>query len=275
MSEVTVALPDGVVATYLDRLGLPRSAAALPEALRTLHLAHLEQIPFENLSVPLGEPVDLDLEVLAAKVLGRGRGGFCYELNGLFAHLLTALGYRVTLLAARVWTGQLWGPPLDHLTLRVICADGTHWLADVGFGEHSRFPLRADERGGQHDPNGRFRLVTPEGGDRDIDVLRDDVPQYRIEPHPRMLADFTAMSWYQTHSPDSHFTRSTICSRQTADGRVSISGSKLIQTEHGVRTETPLPDAATLAHAYARHFGVRWAADEVERISRFDPARLD
>jgi hypothetical protein len=106
MSELTVALPDGVVATYLDRLGLPRSAAALPEALRTLHLAHLEQIPFENLSVALGEPVDLDLEVLAAKVLGRGRGGFCYELNGLFAHLLTALGYRVTLLAARVWTGQ-------------------------------------------------------------------------------------------------------------------------------------------------------------------------
>ena len=256
MPEVTVALPDSFVATYLDRLGLPRPAAPMPEALRTLHVAHLEQIPFENLSVALGEPVDLDLEAL-------------------FAHLLTALGYRVTLLAARVWTGELWGPPLDHLTLRVICSDGTHWLADVGFGEHSRFPLRADERGGQHDPNGRFRLVTPEGGDGDLDVLRNDVPQYRIEPHPRALADFTAMSWYQTHSPDSHFTRSTICSRQTADGRVSISGRKLIRTEHGVRTETELPDAATLADAYARHFAVQLAPDEVERISRFHRAQLD
>jgi N-hydroxyarylamine O-acetyltransferase len=90
MPEVTVALPDGAVATYLDRLGLPRTVAPMPEALRTLHLAHLEQIPFENLSVALGEPVDLDPQALATKVLGRGRGGFCYELNGLFAHLLTA-----------------------------------------------------------------------------------------------------------------------------------------------------------------------------------------
>ena len=275
MAEVTAALPDSAVATYLDRLGLPRPAAATPEALRALHVAHLEQIPFENLSVALGEPVDLDLDALAAKILGRGRGGFCYELNGLFAHLLTALGYRVTLLAARAWTGERWGPPLDHLTLRVICADGTHWLADVGFGEHSRLPLRAHERGEQHDPNGRFRLDTPDGGDRDTDVLRDDEPQYRIEPHPRALADFTAMSWYQTHSPHSHFTRSTICSRQTAHGRVSISGSKLIQTEHGLRTETELPDTATLADAYTRHFTVRWAADELERISRFHPAPLD
>jgi N-hydroxyarylamine O-acetyltransferase len=270
MPEVTVALPDSVVAAYLDRLGLPRPAAPLPEALRTLHVAHLEQIPFENLSVALGEPVDLDLAALAAKLLDRGRGGFCYELNGLFAHLLTALGYQVTLRAARVWTGERWGPPLDHLTLGVACADGSDWLADVGFGEHSRFPLRAHERGGQHDPNGQFRLVTPKGGNGDIDVLRDDMPQYRIEPHPRALADFTAMSWYQTHSPDSHFTRSTICSRQTADGRVSISGRRLIRTEHGVRTETELPDAATLADAYARHFALRLAADEVDRIRRFD-----
>jgi N-hydroxyarylamine O-acetyltransferase len=266
MADLDV-LPEGFTSAYLDRLGVSPPAAPTAEALRALHLAHLERIPFENLSVALGEPIDLEPKALAGKILEGGRGGFCYELNGLFAHLLTALGYHVTLLAARVWTGHRWGPPLDHLALRVSCADGSEWLADVGFGEHSRHPLSAAERGEQPDPNGRFRLIVAEG-DADIDVLRDDEPQYRIEAHPRALADFTAMSWYQTHSPDSHFTRSTICSRQTRDGRVSISGRGLIRTEDGVRTETELPDARAVADAYARHFAIRLSLEEAERISR-------
>jgi len=273
MSTPSGALSEPTVAAYLERLGVPRPEAPTADALRDLHLAHLDRIPFENLNVALGVRVELGLDVLAAKILDRRRGGFCYELNGLFAHLLAALGFQVTLLAARVWTGTQWGPPLDHVALRVRDADGTDWLADVGFGEHSRFPLRADERGEQDDPNGRFRVVPDEGGD--VDVLRDDAPQYRLEPHPRDLPEFTAMSWYQTHSPASHFTRSTVCSRQTARGRVSISGHKLIVTEDGVRTETALPDAAALGGAYAQHFGVPFTDDEIARIDRFVPSPVD
>lgn len=270
MPDTSPALPPTAVAAYLARLEQPRPSAPTATALAALHVAHLERIPFENLNVALGVPVELGVDALAAKILGRGRGGFCYELNGLFGHLLTALGYRVTMLAARVWTGERWGPPLDHVALRVGCADGTEWLADVGFGEHSRLPLRADERAEQPDPNGRFRLVAAEGGD--VDVLRDGRPQYRLEPHPRAVADCTAMSWYQTHSPASHFTRSTVCSRQTPGGRVSISGRKLIVTEDGVRTETELPDIADLADAYAHHFALHWTDDELARIAHFVPA---
>jgi len=270
MSIPTGALPDTVVAAYLERLGVSRPPAPTAGALRTLHHAHLERIPFENLNVALAVPVELGLDVLAAKIIDRRRGGFCYELNGFFGYLLAALGFRVTLLAARVWTGTQWGPPLDHAALLVGDAEGTEWLADVGFGEHSRFPLRADERGEQDDPNGRFRLVPVEGGD--LDVLRNDAPQYRLEPHPRELPEFTAMSWYQTHSPASHFTRSTVCSRQTERGRVSISGGKLIVTEDGARTETVLPDTAALADAYEKHFGLPLSTDEVARIRGFVPS---
>ena len=262
-------ITEPVVAGYLDRLHQPRPAAATPDALRALHLAHLDHVPFENLSVALGEPIDLDPAALAAKIVDRRRGGFCYELNGLFAQLLTALGYEVTLLAGRVWNGRAWGPPLDHLALRVHCADGTLWLADVGFGEHSRYPLRADEAGEQDDPNGRFQVVALDGGD--VDVLRDGTPQYRLEPHPRALPDFTAMSWYQTHSPIPHFSRSTICSRQTPNGRVSISGHRLIETARGVRSETELRDTSALADAYERHFGIPFTTEQVERIRRFMP----
>lgn len=176
-----------LVDVYLDRLGLPRPDRPDAAALCRLHAAHLECVPFENLSIALGEAISPDRDVLAEKVLGGGRGGFCYELNGLFAHLLTALDYNVTLLAARVHTGDRYGPPLDHLALRVGCVYGSDWLADVGFGAHSRYPLRLGFGVDQADPDGVFRVEEGVGGD--VTVGKDGVVQYRLEMHPRELAD--------------------------------------------------------------------------------------
>src|SRR5215468_1867636 len=119
---------------YLTRIGVPQPAAADAAALRWLHRAHLLAVPFENLSIHLGEPISLDPGDLLAKVVGRRRGGFCYELNGAFALLLEALGFGVRRVAARVYGGGKLGPPFDHLCLAVRPADdGAPWLADVGF----------------------------------------------------------------------------------------------------------------------------------------------
>ena len=92
------------VDAYLARIGAARPERPSTEALQVLHAAHLRSVPFENLSIHLGEPVILDESALLDKIVGRRRGGFCYELNGLFAALLTALGFDVTLLAGRVLT---------------------------------------------------------------------------------------------------------------------------------------------------------------------------
>ena len=70
--------------------------------LRTLHAAHMLSVPFENLAIHLGEPIALGEEALYDKIVRRRRGGFCYELNGLFVWLLRQLGFSVTLLSARV-----------------------------------------------------------------------------------------------------------------------------------------------------------------------------
>ncbi len=154
------------VGRYLDRLGLGTPAGPDASVLCALHQAHLTKVPFENLDVHLGVPITLDPGALADKVLGRNRGGFCYELNGLFAELLTALGFRVTLLGARVWGEHGFGPPLDHLVLRVGCADDpAEWLADVGFGAHSLFPLRVEPQLRQDDPGGVFRIEPAGNGD--------------------------------------------------------------------------------------------------------------
>jgi N-hydroxyarylamine O-acetyltransferase len=170
----------------------------------------------------------------------RRQGGFCYELNGAFALLLEALGAEVRRLSARVYGADGPGPRFDHLALLVRTAGGTGpWLADVGFGSHSSYPLELDSRQEQDDPAGRFLLAAAEGGD--LEVLRDGQPQYRFELRERVLADFVPTCWWQQTSPQSTFTRSTICSRLTQDGRISLSGSTLIVTSGGSRTEQQLP----------------------------------
>jgi N-hydroxyarylamine O-acetyltransferase len=248
-------MDDDIVAAYLRRIGAARPAVADAAALRALHRAHQVAVPFENLSIHLPEPISLDEADLVDKIVRRRRGGFCYELNGAFALLLEALGARVTRLAARVYGDGQPGPPFDHLALAVRLPDGTGpWLADVGFGRHSVYPLRLDSRAGQDDPAGRFLLA--DADDDDVDVLRDGQPQYRIERRERSLADFAPTCWWQQTSPDSHFTRATICSRLTDDGRLSVSDRTLIRTSGESRTEQDLDRDDDLLAAYRDHFGI-------------------
>jgi len=248
-------MDETAVAAYLNRIGVPRPAAVGAAELRTLHRAHQTRVPFENLSIHLAEPISLDPGALLEKIVERRRGGFCYELNGAFALLLEALGAGVTRVAARVHGDAGFGPPFDHLALVVRPADGSGpWLADVGFGSHSVYPLRFDSRAEQDDPAARFRLAdTP---DADVDVHKNGQPQYRIEPRARALDDFGPTCWYQQTSPRSHFTAGTICSRLTEDGRVSISDRTLIRTSGESRTEEALPGDEAVLAAYRDHFGI-------------------
>lgn len=248
-------MDEQLVSEYLRRIDAapPRSADA--EALRSLHRAHLMAVPFENLSIHLPEPISLAEYDLLDKVVTRRRGGFCYELNGAFALLLQALGFEVSRVAARVYGGGRLGPPFDHLTLVVRPADGSGpWLADVGFGSHSTYPLLLESRHGQDDPAGRFLLA--QAPDGDLDVLKDGEPQYRLEPRERSLDDFVPTCWWQQTSPQSHFTRSLICSVLTDSGRVSLSGRTLIVTSGADRTEHPLPTDDAVLAAYREHFGI-------------------
>ncbi|WP_457029051.1 arylamine N-acetyltransferase family protein [Kitasatospora sp. P5_F3] len=250
--SVPSALTDAQVAGYLARIGVPRPDRPDRAALAALQRAHLGTVPFENLSVRLGEPIVLEPGALVEKIVGRHRGGFCYELNGAFAELLRALGFRVTLLGARVFGEGRLGPPFDHMALRVEL-DGAAWLADVGFGRFSELPLRLDERGEQADPAGVFTVV-PHGDE--LDVRQNGEPQYRLDQRAYELADFVPTCWWQATSPDSHFGRSTTCSRLAEDGRITLSGTRLIRTAaDGSRTEQELGEAATLA-AYRTYFGI-------------------
>lgn len=246
------------VTAYLDRIGMESPGAPSAELLRELQVRHLSTVPFENLSIHLGEPIRLDEAALLDKIVRRRRGGFCYELNGAFAALLRALGFEVSLLAVSVYDGDTLGPPLDHLALRVD-VDGASWLVDVGFGRHAHHPLRLDTDEPQPDPDGGYvvrPVVHPDA--TAVDVLREGVPRYRAELLPRRLTDFVPLCWWQQTSPESHFTQGFTCSMLTAGGgRVTISGNRLITSDGDDRAERELADDAEILRAYRTHFDVR------------------
>ena len=244
---------------YLNRIGYGGPLGASADTLRLLHAAHMRAVPFENLSIHGGQPVVLEDGALFDKVVRRRRGGFCYELNGLFAALLRALGFEVRMLSAAVARGDgSYGPDFDHMALLVALDE--RWLADVGFGESFTEPLRLDERGEQAQPDGRGCVIREEDGGRLVYLRRgaggEWEPQYRFDLTPHAYADFAGMCEFHQTSPESHFTRKRICSLATPEGRVTLSDTRLIETRGGRRTERVLQTDEEYTAALREHFGV-------------------
>src|SRR5436190_22177129 len=180
-----------VVDAYLKRMGYAGPLKPNSNLLRDLHRAHLFAVPFENLDIAFGRKIICDEDAFLRKIIEHHRGGFCYELNGAFAALLSSLAFQVSLLSARVprEDGSL-SPEFDHLTLLVDLEEP--WLADVGFGESYVEPLQLKPDLEQKDPAGTFRLI--EIGDRiHMQKLEPDgnwKPQYSFSLQPRRLEEF-------------------------------------------------------------------------------------
>ena len=195
-------------------------------------------MPFENLDIVAGIPVSMELDAIYDKVVRRRRGGFCYELNGLFAQLLEALGYSVTLLSAQVLHSDgRESHEYDHLTLRVDLDEP--WLVDVGYGDAFRdpMPLRRDSE--FVDALGRTYALRV---DDEAWELSDEEPQYRFTLTPRAFAEFEPMCrWQQTESP--WFTGHRMCTIATPDGRVTLLDDRLIVHAGGERTEREVDES--------------------------------
>jgi N-hydroxyarylamine O-acetyltransferase len=245
------------IGAYLARIRYSGSVTPNAETLREIHRAHLFAVPFENLDISWGREIRLDEEAFVRKIVERGRGGFCYELNGAFAVVLRALGFRVILLSARVPSADgSCGPEFDHLTLRVDLNEP--WLADVGFGDSFVDPLRLQVGLEQEQRGTCFRIV--EGGES-LKVERKDADaawrtEYLFTLKPRRLEEFAAMCRYHQTSPQSPFTRKRVCSLAAEDGRITLSDTKLITTRNGRREERSLRSDLEWQAALAHYFGV-------------------
>jgi N-hydroxyarylamine O-acetyltransferase len=246
------------IQAYLHRIDYSGPLDLNSETLRLLQVAHLRTVPFENLSIHAGEPIVLNDDALFEKIVGRRRGGFCYELNGLFAALLRALGFEVAMLSAQVANARgEFGPDFDHMTLMVTLA--TRWLADVGFGDSFLEPLRLDERREQVQGKRAYRIDL-DGAHRILKQRSNHEKwkvQYRFTLQPFQYADYVEMCEYHQTSPRSHFTRARICSRATAEGRITLSDMRFITTTAGDRLrERILNDEQEYARVLSEDFGI-------------------
>ena len=245
-------------AAYLNRINYRGPLAPTAETLRQLQVAHLLSVPFENLSVHWAEPILLEDEALFEKVVLRRRGGFCYELNGLFASLLRALGFDVTMLSAGVANANGgFGPEFDHMALMVGLAEC--WLVDVGFGDSFREPLLLDERAEQMQGDRSYR-IDPDNEGRLILMQREGsgewIAQHRFSLKSHEYADYAEMCRYHQTSPQSSFTQRRVCSLATPEGRITLSQLRLITTSNGDRHERELADEKEYAEALREHFGI-------------------
>ncbi len=254
------------VDAYLRRIHHHGDVTPSEETLRGLHRAHMLAVPFENLDIHARRPLTLDETGLFRKMVDRRRGGFCYELNGLFAILLRALGFRVTLLGAQVVLGEDLatlvvgsGPFTDHLTLLVELEE--RWLADVGFGNSFVEPLPLDAGGEEVQGSAAYRLRPHAGRWLLLRREGDDAwqPQYLFTTEPRTLADFAADCRAKQQSP--FWNERPRCSLATPDGRVTVTRERLIVTAGGERHEQELHDHAAYAAALLHHCGVDLAQD--------------
>jgi len=233
------------VDAYLARIGLSPPGTPTAEALADLQVAHLLTVPFENLDIVAGVPIALEVDALYDKIVRRGRGGFCYELNGLFAVLLESLGYRVTRLSARTIDGDdgAEGPEFDHLVLRVDLDEP--WLADVGFGDSFRTPMPLRPNDEHVDPLGRSYRLAVNGEDWDLRERptpdADWSTTFRFTLLPRGLADFAeTCRWQEAESP--YFTQHRICTIATPAGRRTLMDDRLIVRSADERSERAIDD---------------------------------
>jgi N-hydroxyarylamine O-acetyltransferase len=246
------------VNAYLERIKYSGSLAPTAETLRDLQVAHLLAVPFENLSIHSKQPIVLKDNAVFTKIVEHRRGGFCYEVNGLFAALLRALGFNVEMLSAEVANSEGgFGPDFDHMTLMVSLDN--RWLADVGFGDSFIEPLLLDERGEQRQGRRAYKIVP----DNNYLILmqrenQDEwKAQYRFTLQPYEFADYSEMCRYHQTSPQSHFTQRRICSRATADGRITLSEMRFITTsKNGERQERILMNQTEYDAVLREHFGI-------------------
>lgn len=219
---------------YFERIGYDGPREASLAVLRALTLKHPDAIPFENLDVLLGRGISIVPADIDAKLIGAGRGGYCYEQNGLLKRVLTALGFQVEGLMARVqWLVPEGAPPRprSHMVLGVRL-EGDTWLVDNGFGGCVLTgPLKLFSDEVQDTPHGQFRVVDVELGgvaERQVQANLSGkwAPLYQVAKGAWADIDYEQANYFTYTHPSSHFTWSMTVGRTTLTARYALKNNR-------------------------------------------------
>ncbi|WP_156687974.1 arylamine N-acetyltransferase family protein [Mycobacterium sp. Marseille-P9652] len=248
---------------YFGRIGYRGAAEPNLAVLQDLVTAHTRSIPFENLDPVMGVPVDdLGPDALTDKLVRRGRGGYCYEHNGLMGYVLDDLGFRVRRLAGRV----VWGSPPDapipaqtHTVLAVTFpgSDGSY-LVDVGFGGQTpTSPLRLETGSVQQTTHEPYRLMDRGDGLILQAMIRGEwQPLYEFATRSVPPIDLRMGSWFVSTHPSSHFVTGLMVALVTDNARVNLAGRDLVVHRAEESEKVRLDGSAAVVDTLAGRFGI-------------------
>ncbi|NLU80938.1 arylamine N-acetyltransferase [Micromonospora sp. HNM0581] len=261
----------GRLGTYLSRLGVDHPGTPSVDGLRQLHRAHVERVPYEVLDIQAGIATPVDPDGCAARV-ERGRGGYCVQLNSAFHHLLTGLGYQVTMHRAGVQAAPAAPPvspddPAPHLALSVWL-DGQDWFVDVGLGDglHEPLPWQA---GTYRQGPFTFRLSPSAAGPpgwRFDRAPRGAIAGLDIATAPATTADFAAWHEFLSTSRESRLVRVVAVMRRDAGGSDVLQGCMLRRIGERTESEREITSMAQWYGVLTEKFGLRLdGLDEQQR----------
>ncbi len=255
------------VRAYLERIGYPVNApgAMVPNLgnLRLLHSCHLYSVPYENLDIYYNKPFTLALEGIYDKVVTRKRGGYCFELNGLFCWLLRSLGYEVTELAGRFLRGETQIPMRRHrISLVRVPGEHTQYIADVGVGTVCpRFPLAFVLELAQDDLCGeRYKITADPALGYIINEYNKPqniyTPYYSFTLEPQFDVDFLTVDYYCKTAPESIFRQMIMCGIKSPEGGAYFDGHVLKLYVNGKVAERIAQDDNECFKILKEHFGI-------------------
>jgi N-hydroxyarylamine O-acetyltransferase len=218
---------------YLDRINYKSQVSVRKEVLFELQAAHLLSIPFENLDIHYQNKIKLDIDLIYKKIVINRRGGFCYELNGLFYHLLKNIGFDVQMISGRVYSkDKNYGKEYDHLAI-IATVNGKKYLVDVGFGKFSYKPLEITLNANMSDEFGLFRFDKAHDDYLRINSIENGnlVPQYLFKIKEREFVEFEGMCEFHQTSKESHFTNKKVVSIVTQNGRKTLNNNQIKITD--------------------------------------------
>ena len=246
---------------YFDRLGYTGPKEPTLETLAALQLHHQKAIAFENLDPFLNRPVLIDLPSLEQKLVFGERGGYCYEHNLLFSHVLHRLGFVVSNLVARV----LWGAddnavtPRSHMLLHIRLGHRPY-IVDVGFGGNSiPAPMVMNRESVQQTSHGTYRCQLIDGEYwLQLHTNAGWRNMYRFDLTRQLAVDYVAPNYYTSTHDDSHFRHSILAARIFRNGRYTLRDNLLTtRYEDGQAEQTTLDNAEAAQAALYDVFGIR------------------
>ncbi len=246
------------VQAYLTRINYKGSIEPTLDTLKHLQKAHLYAIPFENLDIHYNKEIELNIDRIYSKIIEHKRGGFCYELNGLYYELLAQLGYTVKRISARVYSKEkAYGPEFDHLAI-LVNINGLEYLTDVGFGDFTLAPLKFESGIKQKDKNGIYYIDKYDDYYRiNKQIDNDMIPQYIFKDKHREFNEFKGMCHFQQHDPSSHFRTKKMITLLTADGRITLNNDNLKITKGDKIENSKIKDENSFDNALWKYFKVK------------------